>query len=203
MKQEQDFRENIRAEFATAATRPSQIPMDGLPQIAFLGRSNVGKSSLLNALTGKKKLVRISSKPGKTKEINFFKINGAFYLVDLPGVGFAGVNFGKVDEMEGGIRSFVENSKMLRGIVYLIDSRLGPQPVDLETIEGLRSLGCPVMPVMSKCDKANQSEMAKTRNSIVAIFGKEIRPIRLSTLRKIGLFDLWREILSAVASEEK
>lgn len=203
MKQEKDFRENLKAEFATAATKPSQIPADGLPQIAFLGRSNVGKSSLLNALTGKKKLVRISSKPGKTKEINFFKINGAFYLVDLPGVGFAGVNFGKVDEMEGGIRSFVEHSKALRGIVYLVDSKLGPQPVDLETVEGIRSLGCPVMPVMSKCDKANQSETAKTRNAIASIFGENVRPIRLSVLRKIGLFELWQEILSAVASGER
>lgn len=203
MKQEKDFRENLKAEFATAATKLSQIPADGLPQIAFLGRSNVGKSSLLNALTGKKKLVRISSKPGKTKEINFFKINGAFYLVDLPGVGFAGVNFGKVDEMEGGIRSFVEHSKALRGIVYLVDSKLGPQPVDLETVEGIRSLGCPVMPVMSKCDKANQSETAKTRNAIASIFGENVRPIRLSVLRKIGLFELWQEILSAVASGER
>lgn len=203
MKEEKDFRENIDAEFALAAVRASQLPTDGLPQVAFLGRSNVGKSSLLNALTGKKKLVRVSSRPGKTKEINFFKINGAFYLVDLPGVGFAGVSFGKVSEMESGIRAFVERSKSLRGIVYLIDSKLGPQPVDLETIEGIRSLGCPVLPVMSKCDKANQSETAKTRNAIEAIFGKDIRPLRLSTLRKIGLSALWQEILSAVASEEK
>jgi GTP-binding protein len=203
MKEDKDFRENIDAEFALAAVRASQLPTDGLPQVAFLGRSNVGKSSLLNALTGKKKLVRVSSRPGKTKEINFFKINGAFYLVDLPGVGFAGVSFGKVSEMESGIRAFVERSKSLRGIVYLIDSKLGPQPVDLETIEGIRSLGCPVLPVMSKCDKANQSETAKTRNAIEAIFGKDIRPLRLSTLRKIGLSALWQEILSAVASEEK
>lgn len=203
MKEDKDFRENIDAEFALAAVRASQLPTDGLPQVAFLGRSNVGKSSLLNALTGKKKLVRVSSRPGKTKEINFFKINGAFYLVDLPGVGFAGVSFGKVSEMESGIRAFVERSKSLRGVVYLIDSKLGPQPVDLETIEGIRSLGCPVLPVMSKCDKANQSETAKTRNAIEAIFGKDVRPLRLSTLRKIGLSALWQEILTAVASEEK
>ena len=140
----------VEAEFIMAATKPSQFPSDGLPQIAFLGRSNVGKSSLLNALSGKKKLVRISSKPGKTKEINFFKINQAFYLVDLPGVGFAGVNFEKVREMEVGIRSYVENAKELRGIIYLIDSKIGPQPIDVEVIENIRSLGCPVLPVMSK-----------------------------------------------------
>ena len=193
----------VEAEFIMAATKPSQFPSDGLPQIAFLGRSNVGKSSLLNALSGKKKLVRISSKPGKTKEINFFKINQAFYLVDLPGVGFAGVNFEKVREMEVGIRSYVENAKELRGIIYLIDSKIGPQPIDVEVIENIRSLGCPVLPVMSKCDKANQSEQAKTRNAISRIFGKDVRPVRISVLRKIGLDEIWHEILSSVAVEVK
>ena len=194
---------NITAEFTTAATKLSQIPDDGLPQVAFLGRSNAGKSSLLNALSGKKKLVRISSKPGKTREINFFKINQAFYLVDLPGVGFAGVNFEKVREMEVGIRSYVENAKELRGIIYLIDSKIGPQPIDVEVIENIRSLGCPVLPVMSKCDKANQSEQAKTRNAISRIFGKDVRPVRISVLRKIGLDEIWQEILSSVAVEVK
>lgn len=193
----------VEAEFIMAATKPSQFPSDGLSQIAFLGRSNVGKSSLLNALSGKKKLVRISSKPGKTKEINFFKINQAFYLVDLPGVGFAGVNFEKVREMEVGIRSYVENAKELRGIIYLIDSKIGPQPIDVEVIENIRSLGCPVLPVMSKCDKANQSEQAKTRNAISRIFGKDVRPVRISVLRKIGLDEIWQEILSSVAVEVK
>ena len=193
----------VEAEFIMAATKPSQFPSDGLPQIAFLGRSNVGKSSLLNALSGKKKLVRISSKPGKTKEINFFKINQAFYLVDLPGVGFAGVNFEKVREMEVGIRSYVENAKELRGIIYLIDSKIGPQPIDVEVIENIRSLGCPVLPVMSKCDKANQSEQAKTRNAISRIFGKDVRPVRISVLRKIGLDEIWQEILWSVAVEVK
>ena len=193
----------VEAEFIMAATKPSQFPSDGLPQIAFLGRSNVGKSSLLNALSGKKKLVRISSKPGKTKEINFFKINQAFYLVDLPGVGFAGVNFEKVREMEVGIRSYVENAKELRGIIYLIESKIGPQPIDVEVIENIRSLGCPVLPVMSKCDKANQSEQAKTRNAISRIFGKDVRPVRISVLRKIGLDEIWQEILSSVAVEVK
>ena len=193
----------VEAEFIMAATKPSQFPSDGLPQIAFLGRSNVGKSSLLNALSGKKKLVRISSKPGKTKDINFFKINQAFYLVDLPGVGFAGVNFEKVREMEVGIRSYVENAKELRGIIYLIDSKIGPQPIDVEVIENIRSLGCPVLPVMSKCDKANQSEQAKTRNAISRIFGKDVRPVRISVLRKIGLDEIWQEILSSVAVEVK
>lgn len=196
-----EFRPTMEAEFTTAATNVSQLPTDGLPQVAFLGRSNVGKSSLLNALTGRKNLVKISSKPGKTKEINFFKFNQAFYLVDLPGVGFAGVKFEKVSEMQSGIRAYVENSKELKGIVYLIDSKLGPQPIDVETIEGIRALGCPVLPVMSKCDKANQSELAKTRNALNRLFENQARPLRLSTLRKIGLGELWQEILSTVAVE--
>ena len=188
----------VEAEFIMAATKPSQFPSDGLPQIAFLGRSNVGKSSLLNALSGKKKLVRISSKPGKTKEINFFKINQAFYLVDLPGVGFAGVNFEKVREMEVGIRSYVENAKELRGIIYLIDSKIGPQPIDVEVIENIRSLGCPVLPVMSKCDKANQSELSKGLRSIRENFGLEQNPLSVSSLKKFGLDALWQNILEAL-----
>ena len=145
--------------------------------------------------------MKISSKPGKTKEINFFKFNQAFYLVDLPGVGFAGVKFDKVSEMQNGIRAYVEHSKELKGIVYLIDSKLGPQPIDVETIEGIRALGCPVLPVMSKCDKANQSELSKTRNALNQLFENQVRPLRLSTLRKIGLGELWQEILSTVAVE--
>lgn len=196
-----EFRPTMDAEFTTAATNVSQIPTDGLPQVAFLGRSNVGKSSLLNALTGRKNLVKVSSKPGKTKEINFFKFDQAFYLVDLPGVGYAGVKFEKVSEMQSGIRAYVEQSKALRGVVYLIDSKIGLQPVDVETIEGIRALGCPVLPVMSKCDKANQSELAKTRNALLKMLGEDVRPLRLSTLRKIGLRELWQEILSTVAVE--
>ncbi|MBP5247954.1 MAG: YihA family ribosome biogenesis GTP-binding protein [Fibrobacter sp.] len=196
-----EFRPTMEAEFATAATNVSQLPTDGLPQVAFLGRSNVGKSSLVNALTGRKNLVKVSSKPGKTREINFFKFNQAFYLVDLPGVGFAGVKFEKVAEMQSGIRAYVEHSKALKGIVYLIDSKVGMQPIDVETIEGIRSLGCPVLPVMSKCDKANQSELAKTRNGLLKILGENVRPLRLSTIRKIGLRELWQEILSTVAVE--
>ena len=194
---------NITAEFTTAATKLSQIPDDGLPQVAFLGRSNAGKSSLLNALSGKKKLVRISSKPGKTREINFFKINQAFYLVDLPGVGFAGVDFNKMSEMENGIRAYVEKSKNLRGIIYLIDSKVGLQPIDVETIENVRAAGCPILTVMSKCDKANQSEQAKTRNAIQKILGNDVKPLRLSVLKKVGMEEIWQEILSTVAVEAK
>ncbi len=197
-----EFTPPTEAEFTTAATKPSQIPQDSLPQIAFLGRSNAGKSSLLNALTGKKQLARISSKPGKTREINFFKINGAFYLVDLPGVGFAGGNFAKVKEMSDGIRDYVKSAKSLRGIIYLIDTKLGPRPVDIETIEGIRALDCPVLPVMSKCDKANQSETAKTQSAVAKLLGTSAKPLRLSTLRKTGLSELWAEILSAVANGE-
>ena len=194
---------NITAEFTTAATKLSQIPDDGLPQVAFLGRSNAGKSSLLNALSGKKKLVRISSKPGKTREINFFKINQAFYLVDLPGVGFAGVDFNKMREMENGIRAYVEKSKNLRGIIYLIDSKVGLQPIDVETIENVRAAGCPILPVMSKCNKANKSEQANTRNAIQQILGNDVKPLRLSLLKKAGMEEIWQEILSTVAVEAK
>ena len=107
------FRPTMEAEFTTAATNVSQLPTDGLPQVAFLGRSNVGKSSLLNALTGRRKLVKISSKPGKTKEINFFKLKQPFYPAHQAGYGTDVVKYDKVSELQKGKRAYVEHSMEL------------------------------------------------------------------------------------------
>ena len=142
------------AVFVKAAVNLKGLPEERLPQVAFLGRSNVGKSSLLNALMGQKKLVKTSSSPGKTREINFFKVNGAFFLVDLPGVGFAKVSNAKRDEMSSFIRDYVEKCKDLRGVVYLVDIRHGGLPIDIETVESIRETGCPVLVIASKRDKA-------------------------------------------------
>ncbi|MCK9182263.1 MAG: ribosome biogenesis GTP-binding protein YihA/YsxC [Fibrobacteraceae bacterium] len=193
----------FEASFEKGVTALAAVPSDGLSQVAVLGRSNVGKSSLLSALLGKKNLVKISSKPGKTREINFFKVNGAFYLVDLPGVGFAGVNFDKVNEMENSIKEYIEGTPALKGLIYLIDSRLGPLPIDIKTVESVRASGCPVFLAISKCDKANQSELALTRSKTQKAFGISEQPLRLSTLKKIGLDKLWSEILSIIAEERK
>lgn len=189
------------AKFVKSAVSLKDLPENRLPQIAFLGRSNVGKSSLLNALTGKKNLVKVSATPGKTREINFFEINEAFYIVDLPGVGYAKVSFAKQEQMENSIRHYIEGAEDLRGVIYLVDIRHGGTPIDLETVNHIRKAGCPVLIVASKRDKVNQSELAKNRKIIQERFGLETLPIAVSSLKKTGLGELWSEILKTVSVE--
>ena len=190
------------AEFVKAAVNLKGLPDERLPQVAFLGRSNVGKSSLMNALMGQKKLVKVSATPGKTREINFFKVNGQFFLVDLPGVGFAKVSNSKRDEMGDFIREYVEKCKDLRGLVYLVDIRHGGTPIDIETVESIRATGCPVLVVASKRDKVNQSELAKNLKLIQVRLGLETKPLCVSSLKKTGLEPLWQEILDAINGKE-
>ncbi len=188
------------AQFVKAATSLKGLPEERLPMVAFLGRSNVGKSSLMNALMGKKDLVKVSSTPGKTREINFFKVNKTFYLVDLPGVGFAKVNNAKRDQMSEFIREFVEKCKDLKGLVYLVDIRHGGHDIDMETVESIRATGCPVLIVGSKRDKVNQSELAQGLRKIRENFDLDANPLCVSSLKKFGLDYLWERILEALKS---
>ncbi|WP_290747291.1 ribosome biogenesis GTP-binding protein YihA/YsxC [Fibrobacter sp. UBA4309] len=190
------------AEFVKSAVSLKGLPNERLPQVAFLGRSNVGKSSLLNALTGQKNLVKTSSTPGKTREINFFRINKAFFLVDLPGVGFAKVSNAKRDEMSDFIRDYVEKCKDLRGLVYLVDIRHGGTPIDIETVESIRATGCPVLVIASKRDKVNQSELAKNLKLIQERLSLPVKPLCVSSFKKNGLEPLWQEILDAINGKE-
>ena len=189
------------ARFVKSAVSLKDLPKERLPQIAFLGRSNVGKSSLLNALTGKKNLVKVSATPGKTREINFFEINNAFYIVDLPGVGYAKESFSKQEQMENSIRQYIEGAEDLKGVIYLVDIRHAGTPIDIETVEHIRNAGCPVLIVASKRDKVNQSEFAKNRKLMQERFGLETLPLAVSSLKKTGLKELWNEVLKAVSVE--
>ena len=184
------------AKFVKAAVNLKGLPEEHLPQIAFLGRSNVGKSSLMNTLMGQKKLVKISSTPGKTRELNFFKVNDEFFLVDLPGVGFAKVNNAKRDQMSDFIREYVEKCKDLKGLIYH-----GGTPIDIETVESIRATGCPVLVVASKRDKVNQSELAKGLRDIQQRLDLDQKPLCVSSLKKTGLDELWTEILEAIHSD--
>lgn len=189
------------AVFVKAAVSLKGLPEERLPQVAFLGRSNVGKSSLMNALMGKKDLVKVSATPGKTREINFFKVNQEFFLVDLPGVGFAKVNNAKRDQMSDFIREYVEKCKDLKGLVYLVDIRHGGHDIDVETVESIRATGCPVLVIASKRDKVNQSELAKGMKLIRERFDLDANPLCVSSLKKFGLDMLWQDIFEALKSE--
>ena len=186
--------------FVIGATSIKQVPMEGIPHIAFLGRSNAGKSSLMNCLF-EKQVVKTSRTPGKTREINFFLVNKAFYFVDLPGVGYAKVSISMRDDMASRIRSYVERAKDLKGVVYLADMRHGGHQIDFETINGIKNAGVPVLIVASKCDKLNQSEFAAARKKFKENFKLQDYPIAISAKTKKGLPELWNEIDSILGAE--
>ena len=125
----------LSARLETSAPDASGFPKDGLPQIALAGRSNAGKSSLINALCNSKSLARSSQQPGKTRLINFYRINDAFYLVDLPGFGYAKVGHEGKELMEIVLRAFFDASMSLRGVLYLVDPRVPDSPVDHAALE--------------------------------------------------------------------
>ena len=128
-------------------------PEAGLPEIAFAGRSNVGKSSLLNRLVHRKKFARVSNTPGRTREINFFKVNDRFILVDLPGYGYARISKERRAEWKPLIESYLRSSRDLRGIVQLLDVRHEPTADDRRMLEFLGELGIPAVIVLTKIDK--------------------------------------------------
>ena len=179
--------------FILGAASIKQVPKDGIPQLAFLGRSNSGKSSLLNVLF-EKKIVKISGTPGKTREINFFLVNNSFYFVDLPGVGYAKVSISMRNEMANRIKNYVEKARDLKGIVYLIDIRHGGHEIDFETINGIRNAGVPILLVASKADKLNQSEFIAAKKKLRENFRLTEPPLTVSAKTKKGLPELWKEI---------
>ena len=150
------------AEFTLSAPMVSMCPQDTKPEYAFIGRSNVGKSSLINMLTNNKKLAKTSSTPGKTLLINHFIINREWYLVDLPGYGFAKRSKKEIDKLDQMIRGYILQREQLVNIFVLVDVRLEPQKIDLEFIEWLGLSSIPFAIVFTKADKltANKARQA-------------------------------------------
>ena len=148
------------AEFVISNSQVSKCPTTGLPEYAFIGRSNVGKSSLINMLTGKKGLAMTSQKPGKTQLINHFIINGAWYLVDLPGYGYARLSKDGREKLKTMIEDYTLERKELVCLFVLVDSRHEPQKIDLEFIQWLGEEGVPFALVFTKADKLTKGRLA-------------------------------------------
>ena len=148
------------ASFAGSSTRTSQKPKKKLPEFAFIGRSNVGKSSLINMLTGRRKLAVTSSTPGKTKLVNHFLINGSWYLVDLPGYGYAKLPQKAREELKAVIRDYIHNSEELMMLFVLVDSRHDISRIDLDFIAELGENGIPFGIIYTKCDKQGPNVLA-------------------------------------------
>lgn len=159
------------AQFALGAARLDGMPADALPEVAFVGRSNVGKSSLLNALVGRKNLARTSGTPGKTQEVNFYRAAG-FYLVDLPGFGYAKVSQAERDRWAKLIGRYVAEREVLRLVCHLVDSRHAPTALDRTVFEAMRGIPRPYAVVLTKGDKLSGNGRAAalktTRAALVA-----------------------------------
>ena len=175
------------AEFTLSAPMVSMCPQDTKPEYAFIGRSNVGKSSLINMLTNHKKLAKTSQTPGKTLLINHFIINKEWYLVDLPGYGFAKRSKKEVDKLDQMIRGYILQREQLVNVFVLIDVRLEPQKIDLEFIEWLGMSSVPFAIVFTKADKLTPS---KARQAVEAYkktllkTWEELPPIFLTSAEK-------------------
>ncbi len=149
------------ATFVKSSARLIQCPVDKKPEYAFIGRSNVGKSSLINMLVNNKKLAKTSGRPGKTQLINHFEINGEWYLVDLPGYGYAKVSKKSKEKFGALIQDYVEKREDMTNLFVLIDSRLAPQPIDLEFMEFCGVKGIPFSIVFTKIDKLTGNQINK------------------------------------------
>ena len=148
-----------RAEFVGSFHDLNQLPRDHKPQIAVAGRSNVGKSSLLNKLVGQRKLAKVSSTPGKTRSLNFFLIDEKYYLVDLPGYGYAKVSRSLKNEWGKLIEKYLNEESRLAGLIFLLDCRRDPGEEDLQLLSWLAERGLPVMMAMTKSDKLGRDKL--------------------------------------------
>ena len=162
------------AEFEVSAPNLRSCPAWALPEFAFIGRSNVGKSSLINLLTGRRDLAKVSDTPGKTKLINFFVINGAWSLVDLPGYGYAAVGQQRRLEFNEAVADFLSGRRNLRCVFVLIDSRLPPQPIDIEFLRWLESCSLSFALVFTKTDKQAASRVQAN----IEVFKQALRDLR-------------------------
>lgn len=158
-------------QFKGSSERIAQVPNDTLPDIAFIGRSNVGKSSLINLLTGRSGLAKVSSTPGKTRLINHFKVDDRWYLVDLPGYGYARTSKTARDDFAKIITDYVLRCERLHFLFVLIDIRLEPQRIDLRFIELLGENGIPFGIVFTKADKISKAQAERS----VARFSEALR----------------------------
>jgi GTP-binding protein len=188
----------ISAEFIKSATKPSEYPPENLPEIAIAGKSNVGKSSLINALVNRKNLAKTSSSPGRTQTINFFRVNEKISLVDLPGYGYAKVSLRIRETWKPMVESYLQTREGIRMVVLILDARRGASPEDLTLLDWLDYHQIPSLIVLTKADKLSQLERARQKKTVADIPLLNGKPICFfSALTGEGKEDLWRHIQGA------
>ena len=169
-------------------------------QIALAGRSNVGKSSLINALAGRKKLAKVSSTPGKTRSVNYYRVTPHdFYLVDLPGYGYARASHTEREKWERLLERYLVECASLKALALLLDSRLEPQKLDKNLASFARTNGLNIVPVLTKADKCSQRERANRQNEWQELLGT--RPIVTSSSNRYGIDNLWRALVETAVPQ--
>lgn len=183
------------AEFITSATQPSQYPQTSLPEIVFAGKSNVGKSSLINTLVNRRHLVKTSTTPGRTQLINFFSVNDALIFVDLPGYGYANVPEAIRKRWKPMIETYLSGLSALKAAVLMMDIRRIPDDKDIYLIEWLAHCQIPVIYVLTKSDKLTRSQQFRQLALISKTTGiSESRIILFSAKTRTGREDIWKAI---------
>lgn len=192
--------------FDQSAPDLASCPPPILPEFAFIGRSNVGKSSLLNMLTGKKDLAKVSATPGHTKLLNFFTINKNWRLIDLPGYGFAQVNRKDKAKFNRAVEDFLANRPSLKGVFVLIDSKLPPQKIDVEFVQWLSSTGAPIVLVFTKIDRITPTKLQTNIDAflkeLAAWFEEPPAVFTCSSINRAGRQQLLGAIEAVLAAED-
>jgi ribosome biogenesis GTP-binding protein YsxC/EngB len=183
-------------EFRISAVSPKQYPDDGLPQVVLVGKSNVGKSSFINTLVNRKKLARTSSEPGKTRQINFYNMDEKFYLVDLPGYGFSKMSKQEQAKVGTFIEEYLQKSKNIALIVFLIDIRHDPTANDKLMYDYIFKTNLPCIVIANKADKLAVTKVDDAVTNLQNILNplKDITFLPCSSERKIYTDKVWKEI---------
>ncbi len=181
------------AEFILSAASPKDFLQDGLPQIAFAGRSNVGKSSVINCLLRRKNFARVGAVPGKTVHVNYFKIDGTFYLVDLPGYGYAKVSKAERDRWGRLMESYFARPERMTLGVLIVDARHKPTADDCTMAQWFKDTGRPVVTVANKLDKLKKSEIEPNLQRIREMLelGPDASVVPFSAETRVGREELW------------
>ncbi len=187
----------MQAEFVVSALSQLDFPVSGIPEVVLAGRSNVGKSSLINRLAGNRALARISSTPGKTRSINFYRFDRSFYIVDLPGFGYAKVDKAASAGWKRLIENYFRDRPAIAQVIHLVDARLQPTKLDMELSEWLDFLEVPRMLVATKADKLSGNEKVVQQRVISGAFGG--KPVILaSSVTGIGCREIWKRVMDSV-----
>lgn len=189
------YMEVKQTEFIKSAVKPKDFPATQLPEVAFVGRSNVGKSSLINVLANRKAMVRTSSTPGRTQLINFFNINNALTLVDLPGYGYAKAPPELRKQWGPMIETYLARRENLKAVVLILDIRRVPSDGDLQMLRWLEMYDIPPIIVLTKCDKLSKTERARQAGVIAATIKRDKGMLlQFSALSRDGRDGVWQEI---------